>query len=188
MPKSGGTTFGALCRGTVDPNYACDSVINLREGKSLEKAKDALIELVEENLSTLKEEKGRNVKEFYIGKTYVQKHKRRSFDPMDPGTWRKDGISNRWRFHKKKSYGKDGLVVLAVVDREAVPSKCRGKIHQELYALALEQQLLHHFMIEDPDDRIANETFSTGRTEKKSSIGHAIYMTYTLAEKKEKRR
>ena len=180
---NGGTTFDLLCSADSVPNYACDAVVDLRREHGLARAKEKLTNLVRDNISSLEIGTDKQVKKFYIGKTYVQSNKRRQrverFDPMDCKTWRKKGISSRWGKHKHKPYGRDGLVVLGVVNKDAIPRRCR--VDQELYALALEQQLLHHFMIEDPDDRIANETFSTGQTEKKKSIGHAVYMAYALA-------
>ena len=178
----GGTTFDLLCRPDSVPNYACDAVVDLRREQNLERAEEKLIDLVRNNISSLEIGTGKKVEKFYIGKTYVQKNKRcQHFDPMNHQTWKKKGICDRWGKHRNEFYGKDGLVVLGVVDKEAVPSECRGKIRQESYALALEQGLLHHFMIKDPDNRIANETFSTGQTEKKTSIGHPVYMAYVLA-------
>ena len=176
----GGTTFDLLCSADSVPNYACDAVIDLRREHGLAKAKEKLTNLVRDNISSLEIGTDRQVEKFYIGKTSVQRNKRsRRFDPMEYQTWRKKGISSRWGEHKHKPYGRDGFVVLGVVNRDAIPRRCR--VDQELYALALEQQLLHHFMIEDPDDRIANETFSPGRREKQTSVGHAVYMAYALA-------
>ena len=81
---------------------------------------------------------------------------------MDPYTWKKNGISSRWGCHKKKEYGRDGLVVLAAVTKDAVPQQCRGEVHQEQYALALEQMLLHHYKLDIGDQRLHNDTFTSG--------------------------
>ena len=178
----GGTTFDLLCSADSVPNYACDAVVDLRREHGLARAKEKLTKLVRDNISSLEIGMDRQVEKFYIGKTSVQRNRRsRRFDPMKYQTWRKKGISSRWGEHKHNPYGRDGLVVLGVVNRDAIPRRCR--VDQELYALALEQQLLHHFMIEDPDDRIANETFSPGRREEQTSVGHAVYMAYALAPK-----
>ena len=39
------------------------------------------------------------------------------FDPMEPYTWKKNGISSRWGCHKKTEYVRDGLIVLAAVNK-----------------------------------------------------------------------
>ena len=48
-------------------------------------------------------------------------------------------------------YCRDGLVVLAAVIKDAVPQQCRHEVHQEQYALALEQMLLHHYKLDIGD-------------------------------------
>ena len=48
------------------------------------------------------------------------------------------------------------MIVLAVINREAVPSNAKPGLHQEDYTFALEQALLHHFTITNYDGRIAN--------------------------------
>ena len=47
------------------------------------------------------------------------------FDPMEPYTWKKNGISSRWGCHKKTEYVRDGLIVLAAVNKDAVPQQCK---------------------------------------------------------------
>ena len=48
-------------------------------------------------------------------------------------------------------YCRDGLVVLAAVIKDAVPQQCHHEVHQEQYALALEQMLLHHYKLDIGD-------------------------------------
>ena len=44
---------------------------------------------------------------------------------MEPYTWKKNGISSRWGCHKKTEYVRDGLIVLAAVNKDAVPQQCK---------------------------------------------------------------
>ena len=184
ISTSGGTTFEALCKEEAR-SYACDYLLDLRRWREqgLIRTKKELINRVQEIMNSLQIEAGKGVEMFYIGKTFVRSSRRygpRKFDPMKQHTWRKNGISSRWRSHRETPYGRDGLVVLGVVTRDSVPRGCTVK--QEDYALALEQQLLHYYKIETGDERMANETFATGRQEEESSVGHALYMAYKLCD------
>ena len=184
ISTSGGTTFEALCKEEAR-SYACDYLLDLRRWREqgLIRTKKELINRVQEIMNSLQIEAGKDVETFYIGKTFVRSSKRygpRKFNPMKQHTWRKNGISSRWRSHRETPYGRDGLVVLGVVTRDSVPRGCTAK--QEDYALALEQQLLHYYKIETGDERMANETFATGRQEEESSVGHALYMAYKLCD------
>ena len=143
----------------------------------------------------------RRVRAYYIGKTYLKRKKRygksfRSFDRMDHKTWSKKGISSRYRAHKMKHYGHNGLVVLGVVTKDDVlPEKRAERIKQEDYALILEQRLVHHQLIEEADDRLVNKTFNEGKRQKKeidelttdeqNAYAYAIYMTLGCEEESE---
>lgn len=184
--------FKDLCNGTR-PGYACDKLVNLMEdtedsgvkvGMTLNDATDTLIEHVINCIEDIERERRCEVEKFYIGKTYVDESKKsQKFDHMDRSTWNVKGISKRFRCHRKRSHGRDGMVVLTVVTREAIPPnihKNKERVTPELYALALENRLIQHFLIEDDDQRIANDTINPGATNSNSSIGYALYMTFTL--------
>ena len=52
-------------------------------------------------------------------------------------------------------------------------------MHQEDFALAMEQQLLYHYLLSHPDPRVVNESFSTGaNNERKITIAYAVYMAF----------
>ena len=86
------------------------------------------------------------------------------------------GISDRWREHHRRDYGRDGLVVLCVTTRETVPE--RARMSQEDLALAMEQKLLHHYLLSHPDPRVVNETFTAGHLAQHNYHAYAVYMAF----------
>ena len=184
----GGCTLDDLYRGSK--NYVCDAscLVNL-VGKDTNEAKEGLINKMDELFQELELQTEGRVKKYYIGKTFIKPRRRPNyrkffmkFDPMDPYTWKKNGISSRWGCHKNTEYGRDGLVVLAAVTKDAVPQQYRDKGHQEQYAVALEQMLLHHYKLEIGDQRLYNDTFTSAGPDGGKSIAYAIYVTFTLEE------
>ena len=123
------------------------------------------------------------MEQFYIGKTLTHRRKRRHFHRMKSSTWKlSKGISKRFKKHHGKGYGRDGLVVLTVVTRKAVPRSVRQNkriVTKELYAFALENRLIQHFLIERDDHRIVNSTLNAGKSDNKSA-GYPLYMAFKL--------
>ena len=168
----GGCTFDELCNGAE--NYVCDSscLVRLEQTFDVDTAVKCLCKKLEDNIQEL-EMNDRVVKSFYIGKTYIKKRRKRGggfqrFDPMDPTTWRKKGISSRWGKHK--SQGRHGLIVLTAVTRNTIPTN-----NQQEYALMLEQRMLHHYRLINEDPRLQNDTFSEGKRGE-TSHGYALYV------------
>jgi hypothetical protein len=133
-------------------------------------------------MQSIETERGCDLEYFYIGKTHVRQRKKApSFDHMSRATWRLDGgINNRCKSHKDAGYGRDGLVVLTVVTREAIHPKVRENnpnFHQEDYALALESRLIQDHM---KDPRLSNETLEPGRRDRTPSIGYPLYMAFKV--------
>ena len=181
----GGITFDQLCRGDQS-YYVCDKeclVHNISNEDTLQKMEDKLVNKIEENFRAIEIGRDAKINKFYIGKTFVQKPKRsKTVIPTDPKSWTKTGISSRWGDHKKEDYGKDGMVVIAVITKDQVPLHQNGDrvIGQEHYTLALEQRLLHYYKITRKDTRLDNETFTSGGTDKKGSAGYALYVAFSL--------
>ena len=183
----GGCTYEDIIRGKQ--NYACDRdvLVDLTESDTVIKAEDKLIRHVHELLEDIEQQTGRIVEKYYIGKTFVTRRRKRggkgfmTFNHMDPITWKKNGISSRWATHKKEDYGRDGMVVLATVPKAAMPKHVKS-VHQELYALALEQRLLHHFLLTEADPRITNNTFRSGNIGKNASVAYALYLAFRLSD------
>ena len=184
----GGCSFDELCRGTQS-NYACDNVINVvcqEDGCHLttciREQEDSLSQHIYTCIESIEIGRGRPVEKFYIGKTHVrQRQDRVLFNPMMRNTWRlDDGINQRFRSHSSQPYGRDGLVVLTVVTREAIPPEIRQNkpnFHQEDYALALESRLILRFM---SDRRLVNETIEAGGRDRTRSIGYPLYMAFRV--------
>ena len=127
------------------------------------------------------------MEKFYIGKTHVRQKSgghggKVNFDHMRSGTWRVDnGINDRWKDHKLTDYGRDGLVVLTVVTKEAIHPDIQENnpdFHQEKYALVLESRLIQDCMI---DSRLENKTLEPGKRDSARSIGYALYIAFKVS-------
>ena len=156
---------------------------NTEDYNALCRATDTLVKWVDDTITDIEIQSGKKVVKFYIGKTYVRQIKNRKFDAMNPNTWRKSGISSRWRHHRHEDYGENGMVVLTVVTKDDVPQQSiQAFKHQEMYALALEQQLIIHYAFIRGDERLANTSTHPGMQQQEESraIGYPIYMAFTL--------
>ena len=178
----GGMSFDLLCRGDV-PYYVCDAecLVHITHEDILHTAEEKLVKKVEDMFNDLQIQKDATVDKFYIGKTFVQSTKKGKINPLNPHTWRKGGISSRWRDHKEEDYGRDGMIVIAVITKDQVPLReTEPAVHQEDYTLALEQRLMHYYKITKGDKRLANKTFTSGGADKKGSAGYALYVAFSL--------
>lgn len=166
--SKGGCSFEGISTGKQQ-NYCCDMVIK-QEGSVTERF-NKLTKNIKDIITAL-EIDDNVVESFFIGKTYVPQNKKaKKFDPMKPGTWRKEGISQRW-YSTYRPMEYDALIVLTVVTKDDVPEYT----NQEDYAIMLEQKLIHYYKIENYDERIQNDTFSGGRKTTGRYIGYALYM------------
>ena len=156
--------------------------MNLREIVGVDARVEALKDKVVYILDQVRQ-RGQ-VEGFYIGKTYVPQRGGRNFNAMVPTSWRKDGIGSRWGHHKNMGY--NGLIVLTVVTREALPLNPENDnqpyVNQQEYALMLEQKLLHNYKIENYDSRMENATFGEGRPTNTIYRGYAVYIAIRFAE------
>ena len=200
----GGVDFDDLVTGRADPYYTfrltrikSNHAATQRDPKNpttntegdqdynaLHRATDTLVKWVDDTITDIEIQSGKKVVKFYIGKTYVRKNKRNKvFDAMDPNTWRKEGIRSRWFHHKHEDYGRNGMVVLTVVTKDDVPQQSiKAFKHQEMYALALEQQLIIYYAFIRGDERLANTSTHPGMQQQEESraIGYPIYMAFAL--------
>ena len=71
------------------------------------------------------------------------------------------------------------MMVIAAIGQESIPRGVQD-VTKEQYALALEQMLIHHYKLFKKDVRIANDTFTAGRTDGNSSTAYALYMAYAI--------
>ena len=181
----GGCTFEKLCQDSVQ-SYACDNLIDITvndkgQTPTVQEAEQMLLKHVKECIQSIETERGCPLEYFYIGKTHVRQREDRKFNHMNRDTWKLDnGINGRFRDHREHGYGRDGLVVLTVVTREAIHPDIRNNkpnFHQEHYALALESRLIQDFL---RDPHLCNESLEPGRRDKCPSIGYPLYMAFKV--------
>ena len=192
----GGGTFEEVVRGKKTYVAQKECLIDLRNEEDIDVdidiVKQSLVTHCDETLTRLEEDSLRTINKFYIGKALItQRRKPRGkgfikFDPMDPNTWKKNGINSRWGTHRKEEYGRDGMIVLTAITKEAVLHRHQGNKkslpHQEQYALALEQMLQHHYKLKKNDPRFANNTFTSGGSDKGKSIAYAVYIAFSMSD------
>ena len=146
----------------------------------MEAIKQKLIAELESTVRELELHSDRTIAKIYIGKTFIQRRKKgggrgyQNLNPLKHHTWKKNGISSRWHVHKHEDYGRDGLVVLGAITKQTMPERCRDRVHQEDFALAMEQKLLHHYLLSHPDPRVVNESFTAGQATKDKCYAYAV--------------
>ena len=176
-----GVDFDTLCNGTVQ--YYSFNLADLGSETTVKGIKQRLIEKLEDTVRALETGSGRKIVNIYIGKTFIKQRVRQDgmgyqiFNPLNPLSWSMQGINSYWEDHKRKEHGRDGLVVLGAITRETMPERCRDRVHQEDFALAMEQKLLHHYLLSHPDPRVVNKTFFT-KYMKRSQYAYGLYMTF----------
>ena len=174
----------AATHSQMDPEHTATNTEVDQDSNALHRATDTLVKWVDDTITDIEIESGKKVVKFYIGKTSVSSNKRsKGFDAMNPNTWRKGGIRSHWRHHKQEDYGRNGMVVLTVVTKDDVPQQSIPAFkHQEMYALALEQQLIIHYAFIRGDERLANISTHPGMQQQEESraIGYPIYMAFAL--------
>lgn len=184
MPKK---KFEELCSGKI--GYALDSPFRTYiENETISEATKIVGQQIKELFESIEKSAKKEIVEFYIGKSHIRKRARGVFNPKQSGTWKLDhGINARYSDHVGNSYGKNGLVVVAVVDAKSIPDDCKvdGYItHQEEYALILERRLIQKFQKDDKwGSMLANKGTDPGRSDGQRSKGYVVYIAFALAGK-----
>ena len=181
----GGAEFEQLCRGGIR-NYSFN-LADIRSERKVKHIKRKLVSQLEDTTKELELHSERRIGKLYIGKTFIQRRRRAgggfmTFNPLNHHTWKKNGISSRWGIHKHEDYGRDGLVVLGAITKQTVPERCRDRVHQEDFTLAMEQKLLHHYLLSHPDSRVVNDTFTAGRPPERNHYAYAVYMAFSYTD------
>ncbi|KAK3098229.1 hypothetical protein FSP39_017409 [Pinctada imbricata] len=181
----------------------CTENKDTRHNISFEEAVSRLISGVKSTIRDI-EIQGNTVKEFIIGKSFVKQKIGVRFRPDKPTTWTlSNGINGRWRYYNSIDYS--GLVALACVERDMIPDSIKQNIRftftdedddhkkkqefvvdQQLYTLALEQRLIQHFMLIEPDERLRNHSLDTGRKSEGQYKGGIIYLAFKMGSSDEK--
>ena len=170
-------TFGLEGNGYV---LDADNVIKHQD---INDAADETAKAIDKRMREIENKTGRKIGRFYIGKSYIRKRDDRTrFDEHNPNTWRADGVSERHRNHCKLGYGKNGLVVVAVITKESITEdckECKYITHQEEYALTLERRLIQMYKLKT-DKRLANKGIDSGKTDQHRSVGYVVYIAFEL--------
>ena len=150
------------------PRYYCydEKLLCLIHEFFLEDDVNEIVCLIKRVFKKIKKETHRSIRQFYIGKTYVDRRQDRDFNPMDLCTMTFGGVSSRFCYHRKRDYGKDGLIVLAV-----------GK--SEDYILKVKKRLIKYFWSLD-DPRLANKSTLPGKKCSIKRAGYVLYVTFAL--------
>ena len=170
-----------ICRKDSDPGYVIDHAVQIVD-QTIKDATRRVYERASKCIDELETGKETNVKHVYIGKTYIRrKNGHCPFDRSNTSTWSTEGIHSRYQDHLKSSYGKDGLIVLAVVTRESIPEKCAQDecfTDQEEYVLMLEKRVIEFCWLEDP--RVHNASTKPGKTDGAESEAYVVYMSFAM--------
>lgn len=186
----GGCSFDELCRGT-QVNYVTDKscLVDLTPHTNLINAENALLDHLERCLQDIEIQRGAPIAQLYIGKTYSQAKSGTKFDNMNPNTWRKGGIGDRFRDHKEKDYGKDGLFVITAITKECLPEGTPAN-QKEVYALSLESRLIQQLYFNPRFNKykykLANPPPTMpGKTGDGSYVAYPLYVAFTMGKVEE---
>ena len=161
---------------------------DIRHPITFREASERLIKKCDDTLLELQIQ-DKEVEEFVIGKSFVKQRPGVTFRPDRPTTWSLGGgVNGRWREYLDRDYY--GLVVLGCVEKELIPTASKHikfsydeetfSVDQQLYALALEQSLIHHYMFEKPDKRLRNHSLDCGRKSTVLYKGFVIYVAFKV--------
>ena len=172
---------------SVKPTYIIHKerlvTINQDECQTSKDAVRKLKERVNDNIRKLKEN-GIEVKEVYIGKTYVLKKGSPIPNAKNPDNWDTTGLSSRWSTsHSKPAkdeiQGKRNMIVLTTaITEDNAPDAIKAEYKKndkdaacaaEYYTLKLEQELSKELQL--------NQSGSRGNTAE--NLGYALYMRIT---------
>ena len=173
-------TLEELCKPGAAPGYILDTGVII-ENSSIADATGIVVKNIKERMWTIETLSRRKIRKFYIGKSNARKRQNRVFNPEDKNTW-KTGVTSRYSYHVKEPYGKNGLIVVAVVTRDSIPEEyfTNGTIaNQEEYVLTLEKRLIQKYK-KGSDKRLANKGTDPGHTDEAGSVAYVVYMAFTL--------
>ena len=166
---------------TNEPTYEFD-VVNLRTKRitTFRTAVNAIERQIKKVLQEEESEMHRKIDLFSIGKTNANATAKADFlDPLDEDTFTKKGISNRWRAHKDTDYGKDGMVVVAIITDDVADTLDYDDA--EDCALDIEEELQDRFYSDD--DRLIHEEYHEGARVENPADGYPIYITFAFTER-----
>ena len=167
--------FKSLCTGGVK-GY-CFHPISIRKNfhrsTPFRSAVEALVYHVENILKEIEDGTKRRISKFIIGKSHVKGSSKL------PDAESRKSLMQRWSSYKSQKY--DGLIVICIIKKSMLPESLNGYFRdQELFSIAIEQQLIHHFAYNKCDNRLANTTLETGRKALDDVHAGLCYVAYKL--------
>ncbi|XP_072016278.1 uncharacterized protein [Amphiura filiformis] len=201
----GGATYDELIKGAVDPYYSFN-LVDLADRRTgnvvpLQEGVNTLVRQIDQTFADIEaQQQDKKIDSFIIGKSHARQAKAggggysksytksyKEFDRLNPNTWSlDDGVNGRWR----KQYDKDGysgLIAITAVTTDIIPGHVKDAhpnlINAEMLALALEQQLIHYYMLERGDPRLGNTSFDPGNLCKTPPYAGIVYVAYKLKDR-----
>lgn len=170
-------SFNELCNGKKSYVLDDDCLVDLNS-IAVNKVVTKLCNHVGDILTQIEEKLG-SISKYYIGLTGISREAGcRSISHMNPKTVKTSTISNEWKKGVQDSYGKDGLVVFAIITKDVLPNDWPSTINKQEYALVSNQMLLHHLLLFSPDQRLINDTFVVNFAKRDSAF--ALYVAFSL--------
>ena len=165
---------------TDEPTYEFD-VVNLRTTRmtTFRTVVNAIERQIKKILQEKESEMDLEIHLFSIGKTSAHVNATADFlDPLDEDTVNKKHIGNRWREHRETEYGKDGMVVVAIITDDVADTLDYDDA--EDCALDIEEELQKRF---SSDKRLIHEEYHQGARVKNPADGYPLYITYAFTER-----
>lgn len=188
----GGADYDEVAEGNVR-NY-CYNMIPLVQHGSFTQHVMRLVTSIDRIIADIELQSNRQINAFVIGKTSCPARsgvfRMNQTKVLDAQNWKGSaGPGNRWN-ELYRNQGYHGLVVICGVTSDLRPLYSDSQqpiIHQTQYALALEQALTHHYLLEKRDIRCKNHSLASGSTgvQKTNAIG-VVYFAFQLEDKEEK--
>ncbi|XP_072030212.1 uncharacterized protein [Amphiura filiformis] len=189
--KRGDTSYDLLCRGLaksysynlVDLTNIVNDYQHLSCRGISRKIRNTLIKQVDNIFETIAvKQTNKEIHAYTIGKSHARKRLNVIFDENDPETWAlDDGINGRWKEYAKNGYS--GLIALVAITEKVNPVKKGNFANVEQYAIRLEQQLIHHYAVQDT--RCENKSCHPGNLcdSKNPPYAGIVYVAYKLRDK-----
>lgn len=155
MPRK---TLNDICKSGATPGYILDEAKEYGTSEI-----DKLLDDAKGFISRIERKRETHLDKFYIGKSSVDEDKKNST------IWSsKSLVVNRFYDHKKKDYGRSGLIVLALTSSEKK-------------ALQLEKKLIENFRVEkNYKEKITNKTKKSGRISTQKHDKYCVYLAFGM--------
>lgn len=162
---------------------------------SMKNAKNKMVKHTDDKIKEIERVSGGEISKIYFGKSYIRNQreaqkklkgtKTSTYRPLEyssyyPKTWNLKGIRERYYQHRKKDYGKSGMVMLGIVTMDSITQQDRTNenyLTAQEYAQKLEARVIQEF---DGDVRLANKNADPGKYTKNDEDGYVVYMACTL--------